>query len=219
MNKTKIFIILILIILIILLLFFLIYYKTGKYGNNISKSTDDVVRYILNISSYEAEIEVIVESNKTINRYKMQQFFSNPNIMKQIIKEPSDIENLTITYDGNDMKVDNTKLSLSKIYENYKYVSGNTLWLNTFIDNYNKNSKIKEIDNKIIIENNIMLNNHKLTQTLYIDKQNALPIKLEIKDNNKNNKIYIKYNEIKLNKTNRDAIIEGKIEKIICKIL
>lgn len=213
MNKKKTFIILILIIFMIFLLFFLINYKTGKYGNNISKSTDDIVRYILNISSYEAEIEVTVESNKTINKYKMQQFFSNPNIMKQIIKEPTNIENLTITYDGYNMKLDNTKLSLSKIYENYKYISENTLWLSTFINNYNKNSKVEEIDNKIIIENNIMLNNHKLKQILYIDKKTALPIKLEIKDNNKKNKIYIKYNEIKLNKTNKDAIIAFKIEK------
>lgn len=212
MNKKIITIISI--ILIILLLFFLIYYKTGKYGNNISKSTDDIVRYILNISSYEAEIEVTVESNKTINKYKMQQFFSNPNIMKQIIKEPSNIEDLTIAYDGKNMKIDNTRLSLSKIYEDYKYISENILWLNTFIDNYNESSKIKETENEVIIENNIVLNNNSIKQSLYINKKTSLPVKLAIHDNNKNSKIYIKYNEIKLNKTNRDAIIAFKIEKI-----
>ena len=58
------------ILLIIFVLFFLvqIIYKTHKNGNNIGKSTDDLVEYILNISSYEAKIEVTVNSNKTTNK-------------------------------------------------------------------------------------------------------------------------------------------------------
>lgn len=213
MNKTKIFIILILIILIILTLFFLIYYKTGKNGNNINKSTEDIVRNILNISSYEAEMEVFVESNKITNRYKIQQLYTKPNIIKQIVKEPSNIENLTITYDGKNMKIENTRLGLSKIYNEYEYISQNILWLSSFIDNYNKNSKVIETEEDIQIENNSIFNNYNIKQVLYINKKTSLPIKLEIYDNNKNKKIYIKYNEIKLNSTKEDEIIAFKLKK------
>ena len=213
MNKTKIFIILILIILIILTLFFLIYYKTGKNGNNINKSTEDIVRNILNISSYEAEMEVFVESNKITNRYKIQQLYTKPNIIKQIVKEPSNIENLTITYDGKNMKIENTRLGLSKIYNEYEYISQNILWLSSFIDNYNKNSKVIETEEDIQIENNSIFINYNIKQVLYINKKTSLPIKLEIYDNNKNKKIYIKYNEIKLNSTKEDEIIAFKLKK------
>ena len=199
MNKKRIIIISSLLIAIILILFFSINYKTGENGNNISKSTDDIVEYILNISSYEASLDVTVESNKTTNRYKIKQLYSKPNIIKQVIQEPSNLENLTIIYDGRNMKLENTNLSLSKVYENYKYISKNTLWLSSFIDSYNDNSKITETENEVVIENNNVYNNYNEKQVLYIDKKSSLPSKLKIYDNNKNTKIYIKYNEIKLN--------------------
>ena len=154
MNKNKKIILCAFIILIIFVLFISFYYKKIKNGNNISKSTDDIVNYILNISSYEANLEVIVESNKTKNQYKLNQLYSKPNIMKQIIQEPNNLENLTILYDGTNMRIENTSLGLSKIYEQYEYISQNSLWLSSLIDNFNEKSKITETENEIIIQNN-----------------------------------------------------------------
>ena len=50
-KKSKIVIILF-IILIISFTFVFLYYKSGKNVNNINKSTDDIVKNILKISSY-----------------------------------------------------------------------------------------------------------------------------------------------------------------------
>ncbi len=214
MNKKRIIIISGLLIAIILILFFSFYYKTQKIGNNINKSTDDIARYILNISSYEAEMEVIVKSNKTTNQYKLKQCYAKPNIIKQTIEEPKNLENLTIIYDGHNMKIENTNLSLTKIYQEYEYISENTLCLSSFIDNYNDNSKIYEKGNEIIIENNNIYNQYNIKQVLYINKEDALPTRMEIKDNNKNNIIYIKYNEIKLNKIKREEILAFKLKDL-----
>lgn len=214
MKKKSKLIIILFIILIIIFTFVFFYYKSGKNVNNINKSTDDIVKNILNISSYEAEIEVTIESNKNTNKYRIKQSYVKPNIVKQIIKEPSNIENLTISYNGKNMKIENTKLSLSKIYENYEYISQNTLWLSSFIDNYNDNSKIKETENEVIIENNNSFNNYQNKQILYISKKTGTPTKLEVYDNNKNAKIYIKYNEIKINKIKQNEIVAFKYKKI-----
>lgn len=214
MKKKSKLIIILFIILIIIFTFVFFYYKSGKNVNNINKSTDDIVKNILNISSYEAEIEVTIESNKNTNKYRIKQSYVKPNIVKQIIKEPSNIENLTISYNGKNMKIENTKLSLSKIYENYEYISQNTLWLSSFIDNYNDNSKIKETENEVIIENNNNFNNYQNKQILYISKKTGTPTKLEVYDNNKNAKIYIKYNEIKINKIKQNEIVAFKYKKI-----
>ena len=211
MNKNRKLIILGLTVLIILILFAFIYYKTQKNVNNINKSTNEIARYILNISSYEADLEVKIESNKNTNKYKMKQLYSKPNIIKQIIKEPQNLENLTIIYDGNNMRLENTNLSLSKIYKDYEYISQNTLWLSTFIDNFNDKSKIYDKENEVIIENNTIYNNYNVKQILYVDKNKCIPTKLEILDNNKNVKIYIKYNEIRLNKLKKNDIIAFKL--------
>ena len=205
MNK-KIF--MFLTIIICLILFLIFYYKTKNNGNNISKLNGNIKEYILNISSYEADIELEIKSNKTTNKYKLKQLYCKPNLLKQVIIEPKNIENLSFIFDGNNMKLENTNLSLTKIFENYEYINNNMLWLSSFIENYNDNSKISELQGEIIIENNNKYNNYNVKQVLYIERKTGLPFKMEIYDNNKNTKIYIKYNEIKLNKTTKNQIIE-----------
>ena len=40
---------------------------------------------------------------------------------------------------------------------------------------------------------------NKKSKTLYINKQNGLPEKMEIRDNNKKTAVYILYNEVNVN--------------------
>ena len=208
MKNKKMLLIVVVSFIIFLILFFIIYYKTKNNGNTINKLTNNLEEYILNISSYEAELEVTVESNKTTNKYKLKQLYCKPNLIKQTVIEPSNIKNLSMIYDGRNMKLENTNLSLSKIYENYTCINENILWLNSFIENYNNNSKIFKKEKDIIVENNNRYNNYNVKQILYIDKNKKVPVKMEIYDNNKNTKIYIKYNEITLNKTSKNEILE-----------
>lgn len=202
-KKLKVFL---LILISILILFFLIQfvYKSIQTGNNISKSSNDLIEDILNISSYEAELEVTVNSNKTTNKYILHQYYIAPNLSKQIVKEPSNLEGLEIIYDGNKLEIKNTNLGLSKIYENYTYLNGNILWLNFFIENCNINKyKTEETENEIILNSKI----NKYNGNLYINKKTNLPTKIEILDNSNQSKIYIEYKEIKLNNIHQDNIL------------
>ena len=211
-KKTKIFLI-ILLIIFILIFFMQIVYKSIKVGNNISKSSEDLIEYILNISSYEAKLEVIIESNKTTNKYVLEQYHLEPNFSKQVVKEPKNIENLEILYNGNNLEIRNTNLSLSKIYENYDYLNENILWLNFFIDNYKKNYSVEEEnDDEIILNTNIEKYNYKTK--LYINKKTLLPEKIEVLDNNNQIKIYIEYKEIKLNNIRENNIFAFETKDI-----
>ena len=119
MNK-KIKISLIILLIAFAIIFFMQkVYKTKKTGNNINKSTSDLLEYILNISSYEATAKVTINSNKTSNEYVIKQYYLKPIYSKQIIKEPQSIENLEILHNGKDLSIKNTNLGLSKIYQNY----------------------------------------------------------------------------------------------------
>ena len=82
------------------------------------------------------------------------------------------------------------------------------MWLSSFIENYNEKSEVLDTENEVIIENNNKYNNYNVKQILYVDKSTKLPIKMEVYDNNKNAKIYIKYNEIKLNNISRNQIVK-----------
>lgn len=202
------------VLLLIFLFFKIINYKKVKTGNNISdKTLQEIESYILNISSYDAKIEVIVESNKNENKYIMNQKFVSPNLCTQEVIEPKNIEGLTIKYNGNNMEIINSKLNLTTIYENYKYLSDNVLWLSDFIKNYKNNSgKISEKDGIIIMETKCTKNPYITSEKLYIDRNANKITKLIIEDKNNKSKIYITYKEMKIDSLNPSNILAFKTE-------
>ena len=108
--------------------------KTSKIGKN--SSSQEIVNYILNISSYETKIDVEIKSNKNSNKYKIKQTYINNENNTQEVLEPSNIQGVKIIKEGNNLKIENTKLSLTKIIENYSDITQNNLDLMSFIENY-----------------------------------------------------------------------------------
>ena len=217
MKNKKLFIFLILFFLSIIISIFLKNaYKTSKTGNTIIKSSNDLAEYILNINSYEAQIEMQVNSNKNISKYVIKQKYTEPNIFKQEVLEPSNIQGVTITYDGNNIKLENTKLNLTKIYENYEYLADNFLDLKFFIEKYKEkdDSEYEEKENEIIMKTNIENNEYIQKARLYVSKESKVPTKLELMDKNEKNIVYILYKEIKINNLAKEDVLAFYLEKI-----
>lgn len=216
MNKKVMKISIIVILILLVVIFFLIFNrntaKNYKIGNN--STSQEIVNYILNISSYEAQIEIEVKSNKNTNKYIIKQtYIDNENNTQEVI-EPSNIQGVKIIKEGTNLKIENTKLNLTKIIEDYPDIAQNNLDLISFIESYknNSNSKFKEENNQIIMETTAKTeNNYQKYETLYISKETGSPIKMEIKDTNQNTIIYIIYNEIKINKTTNEKIYAFKL--------
>lgn len=198
-------------IVIIIIIFFIIistlYYKTQKNGKNISKSIEDLKDYILNISSYEAVTEIEVISNKNANKYIIKQWYASPNIFKQEVQEPENINGLITIYDGSTVRIENSRLNLEKVYDEYNYLSNNILSLNGFIESYKEiEPTYMEEEKEWIIEIKTD-REHMKYQRLIIDKHLNRPIRMEIMDENKKTVIYILYKEITINNTNKEDII------------
>lgn len=203
--KTKKYILILIIVIIILVTIFIIFFnnmaKNKKIGKN--STSQDIVNYILNISSYESEIEVEIKSNKNSNRYKIKQEYKSPEDNSQEIIEPSNIQGVKITKKNNILKIENSRLALTKIIEDYKEITENILDLGGFITDYknNKTSQFKEEENQIIMETTALLGNiYQKYEKLYIEKETQKPTKLEIKDTNQNIIINIIYTKIKITK-------------------
>lgn len=185
-------------------------------GNNISdKTLEEIENYILNISSYDAEIEVSVESNKNTNKYILKQKYSSPNIASQEVIEPKNIEGMTIKYDGINLQISNSKLNLNTIYENYEYIADNVLWLSDFIENYkNNNGTITEENGVIIMETKCNENKYSAYEKLYIDRNANKITKLVIEDENKKSKIYITYNKIEIGSLNKESVLAFMVDNV-----
>lgn len=212
-NKKKIFIIIGILLLIIILMFFCLNKsKVQTIGNN--STSQEIVDYILNISSYEAKLEVEVKSNKNTNKYILKQQYINPDISTQEVLEPSNIQGTKIIKDGNNLKLENTNLNLSTIFENYEYLADNALDLNCFIEDYkeNQNSSYEEKDNQIIMKTQSKSDNkYTKNKILYIDKNTGNPSKMEIVDSNQNITVYILYNEVKINSLDKQNILAFRL--------
>lgn len=193
MKNKFIFFIIIVCLILIFLLIFLRTYKNKENGNNNNNN-------ILNMSSYTAKIEVTIKSNKNTTQYIMSQEYKKGEYSKQIIEEPEQIYGLTMEYKNNNIKIENTRLNLSNIYEGYNYITENNLFLNEFIDDYNnsKEAMREENENEIILTTNCRNseNRYQTNKILTIDKQTNKPKKMEVQDVNKNTTVYILYNEI-----------------------
>ena len=192
---------LIIFVFICSIVFFFFFYNFFKSGNNINRSQEQIVEDILKeFNNYEANIEVTVKSNKNENKYEMNQIIKG-NYSKQEIINPDNIKNLTIELEENKLKILNSKLNMEKVYENYECILNNSLFLNTFSNEFfNNNSKIYEEDEKIVIE--IKLPNNSNTyikyKYLYLDAESYEPEKLVIKDITQNPYISIIYKDIEI---------------------
>lgn len=201
--KNKKILIYVFMVIALFIIIFLVVLKNNtakklKIGNN--STSQEISDYILNISSYEATIEVDVKSNKNENKYIIKQIYNGPEDNMQEVLEPSNIAGVKMIKNGNSLKLENSNLNLVSMFENYEYISENSLDLSSFIEEYKNDEKamMKEKDNKVImqISSGDKLKKHK---TLYINKETGLPEKMEIQDDNKNIAVYILYNEVKVN--------------------
>lgn len=184
----------------------IIFYKNRvkdlKSGNN--KTSQEIVDYILNISSYEVQVTVTVTSNKNSNKYILRQTYRGPNASMQEVIEPSNIAGVKIENDGTNLKLENSQLNLNTILENYNYLGDNCLDLYSFIEDYKQDGKtnFEEKDTEIIMKTSSNIENiYVQEKILHIDKKTMNPTQMEIKDSQQKTTIYILYNEVKVNST------------------
>lgn len=205
------------IILVIIIAAIFVFFKNNdkikNFGNNIS-TTEDLQNYILNITSYEAEVEVTVQSNKTTNTYKLKQKYSKEGTFKQEVLEPENIAGTTIIQDEESLKVENTKLNLQKIYENYSYIANNNLCLEYFIKDFleSQDASTREENGSLILETTVKNESKYISKkVLYVDTKTGKPTKMEIKDHTQNTIVYILYNEININSLQKMEVLAFKL--------
>lgn len=198
-NKKLLLIIISVVILIIILI---LAYNLLKNGNTkINKTEEDIVQSILNINSYEAKLEIEIETNKNKTRYVVKQKLENGNISTQEVLEPTNVAGVVTQYDGTNLKIINNSLNLEKTFENYNYIVENRLWLDSFIEDYKKynNSKVSSKENQIILEvKDEDSNKYNVYKKLYIDKNTGKPTKMIVQDINQKTLVYILYTEIEI---------------------
>ena len=203
MKNKKIIIIVIIAVILIGVLSYVIFFRNNtaknlKIGNN--TTSQEIVDFILNMTSYEAKIEVDVQSNKNESKYILKQNYNGEEDNCQEVLDPSNIAGVKLIRNGNVLKLENTELNLTSIFENYQYVADSCLDLSSFVKDYKQDQKAswEEKNEKIIMQAESQ-GTSKKQKKLYIEKKTGKPEKMELQETNKKTVIYILYNEITVN--------------------
>lgn len=201
MKKFKKIIIFLIIILVIIFLSLNLkkVFKKSKNGNNMS--SQEIVDEILNVNYYKSNVYVQINSNKNSNKYILNQEYNQENEMIQEVVEPENIAGVKIVKKDNTLTIQNSNLDLKTIFENYNGLENNALDLISFIKDYKENpdSNYEEKNGEIILQTKSNTNKYISKKILYINKEEVIPTKLVIQDNNQNTTINIEYNNIELN--------------------
>ena len=199
-NKKIIFILVFIVIIILVTIFLIIHYKNDKSGNTIiNKSEEEIINSILEIKSYEAKLNIEIETNKNKTKYVVSQSLKNGKAMQKVL-EPENISGVITEYDGTNLKIRNNKLDLETTFQNYQYIVENRLWLDSFIEEFKilEDKKVSSNQNEIILEVKRTDNPYNIYKKLYIDKQTGKPSKMMVQDINQKTLVYILYTEIKI---------------------
>lgn len=196
MNKKIVFIFAIICITV----FLIFYYIFLRNGNNKIRNQNEFVEDIFEkLQSYEANVDVTIKSNKNENLYNMIQIVDK-DYSKVILNSPENVKGINLEIKDGNLIISNESASFIKEFKNYRSVVNNSLFLSSFIMEFENNeSTIYEENGEIIIE--ILLENENTyikSKVLYLDKEKRLPKKLIIKDNTQNINTSIIYNDIKI---------------------
>ena len=188
-------------VLICIIFFMIFYYIFLLSGNNINRNQKEFVEEILKkLKSYEANLTVVVNSNKNNNEYKMYQEVSSKS-SKLVVNNPQNVNGLCIELKENKLIISNEKTKMQKVYENYNNFVNESIFLNTFIEDYENNkAEIEENEQEIIVKLEMKDNEDTYIKfkELYINKESEIPTKLIIKDNNQSIKMSIIYTDMKI---------------------
>jgi hypothetical protein len=146
-----------------------------------------------------------------------EKYLKDNNVSTQEVLEPENIRGVRFVYDGTNLKVENTKLNLSKIYENYQYIGESTITLIDSINDYSESdeSNMLETDEEIILETKLKnANKYVSYKKLCINNSTGIPSKLEIEDITQKTIIYILYSEIKINNLQKEDVLAFKLKEI-----
>ena len=197
MNKKMMFIFAIICIIVFIIFYYIFYIS----GNNIIRNQKEFVEDIFEkFEKYEANIDVIITSNKNENKYNINQYVDGEN-SKLVINSPENVNGLEIEIKDNNLKITNKKTDMEKIYDDYKVIIKNSLFIDSFIEEFKEFPvEMYETDNEIVIKMNLEKNKNTYIKfkELYLNKETGMPTKLVIKDNNQKINTSIIYNDMKI---------------------
>lgn len=228
-KKTKVFVAIITVILISLIAVYTLY-KVSRLLNgdsikNITEYIGGKESSIFNMTSYEAEYDVIIISNKNTNSYAIKELYSSGKTKYEYVDSIGSKVSMIINQNKIKIQNDSQKNVMVQDFENIGME--NTISISTFLEIYNIKGSIPIIETKEYLKDGYLKILMKVRQNEDVNNlddkytnilKNISNIELEINEKTKLPSTYIVYNKNKkevvsiiYNKFNINPKIDSKI--------
>jgi outer membrane lipoprotein-sorting protein len=159
----------------------------------------DIKNKIAGAKGYRSIAEITIYGNKGISKYKVKQYCIYPDKLRVETLEPDFLKNKVVIRNNNMWKIYhpliNQVLIISKLMDEDEIILMGIIQKQMFVSDSSIISHSTYCGEKCItIKSNIPNGNkYRKTVVLYVEGKNALPLGMDILDDNGNKKVEIKY--------------------------
>ncbi|MDK2809350.1 MAG: hypothetical protein PWR27_59 [Petroclostridium sp.] len=167
------------------------------------------------IKSYQCIMTINISSNKTVKQYKIKQYYKSPDNYKVEVLEPEEIKGLVTVYSNSCVTTIQPEIEGKFTLLNFNPVGESYIFLPDFLESYYKSEQtsvmtMREQESRYtVLKADIPGNNpYRFSQSMWIDNQSLLPVKMEVYDIKNKPVISIRFDEFEFNAKLEDEVFQ-----------
>lgn len=199
----------------LLLIFLIACAVLSGCGSDARMKPEDIQEFIMKLKSYQCDVIYAVTNNKSTNVYRAKHYYKAPDKYRIEIVEPGELKGQATIYNKDKAYIYHPQINIYLTTENFINSMERSSFVGAFVE-YFKNKggarfKLEPLNNVQCYVLQIPLdtdNRYRVVEKIWINAENALPVKAEILDKDNNVNAQVLYENFKLNPKLEDSLFE-----------
>jgi len=180
-----------------------------------ARKPEDVQKLLMKLKSYQCDVVLAVNNNKSTNVYKAKQMYKFPDKYRIEILEPGELKGQTTIYNNEKAYVYHPQLNTYLVTENFGNSAQYSSFLGSFIEEFKNNGGARFTMETFkdrpcfVLELPIKEGSpYRTLEKIWIDAENVIPVKAEIMDQNNNVNTQVLYENFEANPKLEDELFQ-----------
>lgn len=199
----------------LLLFFVIVSVVLSGCGTSSARKPQDIQKFIMKLKAYKCDVVYSVTNNKSTNVYRAKHMYKAPDKYRIEIVEPEELKGQTTIYNGDKAYIHHPRINTTMITENFNDTIEYSTFVGAFVEYFKDNGgarfKLEALNDIQCYVLEVPLDNanmYRAIEKIWINAENAIPIKTELLDKNKNVNAQVLYENFEINPRLEDSLFE-----------
>lgn len=204
----------------LLLIFLIVCGLLSGCSGSTAKKPEDVQKFIMKLKSYKCDVIYAVTNNKSTNVYRVKHLYKAPDKYRIEIVEPAELKGQTTIFNKDKAYIFHPQLNAYFTAENFKGSVEQSSFVGAFVEYFKekggarfKLESLKGVQCYVLQVPIDKDNRYRAVEKIWINAENALPVKAEILDKDNNVSAQVLYENFELNPELEDSLFEVQNRK------